>query len=522
MQAVNPNNDELTVYSLQLEIISGTGLPSKDLSGKSDPFVKVKVGDKEVRTKTIKKNLNPVWNADFRFKFFENPKNVLFTVMDQDMTSNEFIGNATLDLNQQFASKTSAKPVTCDLKLKKKNGKKNAGGSIKVKFTAQKLQPLTLKKVFDQQKETIFKQNQRIDALNAENNDVKKQNVALQKVQEKLALAKDKVDDAVSSSGLKGLIPSKRTLKYERAKIFGFIGGIIAKLYSFYVRIVSMIYAIPLLGYYIDLLVLFFGSLLRLEVGYTVFKGATSSKRPSKKLKLYEMEGNVECKMVRETLCALDLDCMIYPCPGPHDYMSRYRNEAEKLCGMNDLVLPLFVDENVDNNGTPLMLFGSTQIMRHLYEEYGNNVSQSLFEKLRYYVANSRVFTYFYQYVYLTLIRCLPEHGSSRFVMTVKPRQPLQLWSYEASPFCIKVRELLSSLELPYTLNNVAVGSMKKRQEFQIKFGKKYPKWRQKLHLIQVPLLVDPNTDKEIFESEDIKTYLMNTYVTSKNQKYVD
>merc|ERR1712048_300550 len=233
--------------------------------------------------------------------------------------------------------------------------------------------------------------------------------------------------------------------------------------------------------------------------------------------KLYEFEGNVDCKMVRETMCALDLDVTIYPCPGPDDYLSRYRDEAKRLCGKDELVLPLFVDENVDNNGTALVLFGSTQIIRHLYEEYGNNVSRSILEKLRYYVANSYVFTIYYQFVYLNLVRCLPEYGRERFVNTVKPQQPLQLWSYEASPFCIKVRELLSSLELPYTLNNVAVGSMKKRQEFQIKFGKKYPKWRQKLHLIQVPLLVDPNTDKEIFESEDIKTYLMKTYVTSKS-----
>eukprot|EP00487_Bulimina_marginata_P009731 TRINITY_DN4221_c0_g1_i3.p1 TRINITY_DN4221_c0_g1~~TRINITY_DN4221_c0_g1_i3.p1 ORF type:complete len:102 (-),score=8.79 TRINITY_DN4221_c0_g1_i3:251-556(-) len=98
---------------------------------------------------------------------------------------------------------------------------------------------------------------------------------------------------------------------------------------------------------------------------------------------------------------------------------------------------------------------------------------------------------------------------------TVKPKKYLELWSYEASPFCIKVRELMSSLEIPYILKNVAVGSQQKRQEFQIRFGKKYPKWRQKLHLIQVPLLIDPNTEKEVFESEDIKKYLIKTYCTA-------
>ena len=220
--------------------------------------------------------------------------------------------------------------------------------------------------------------------------------------------------------------------------------------------------------------------------------------------------------MVREALCALDLDCAIYPCPGPDHYLSRYRDEAKKLSGKSSDSLPLLVDENYDNDGSVLMLFGSKQINRYLYDEYGDNVQQSTLEKVRYYVANHYLSVFAYQYVYLNLLRCLPEHGRETFVNTVKPQQPLELWSYEASPFCIKVRELLSSLELPYVLKNVAVGSKQKRQEFQIRFGKKYPQWRQKLHLIQVPLLIDPNTEKEIFESEDIKKYLMKTYVTAK------
>jgi len=271
------------------------------------------------------------------------------------------------------------------------------------------------------------------------------------------------------------------------------------------------------IGYYIDLAVLLFGSLLRLEVGYTVFKGATSSKRPNKLLKLYEFEGSVQCKMVREALCALDLDCAIYPCPRPDDYLSRYRDEAKQLSGKSSDYLPLLIDENYDNGqDSVLRLFGSKQIICYLYDEYGNNVQKTLLEKIRYYLANHYFFVFVYQYFYLNVLRCLPEHGRERFVNTVKPKKELELWSYEASPFCIKVRELLSSLELPYVLKNIAVGSMQKRKEFQIRFGKKFPKWRQKLHLIQVPLLIDPNTEKEIFESEDIKKYLIKTYVTTK------
>ena len=41
-----------------------------DLSGKPDPYVLVNLlggGMKEIKTKTIKGNTNPVWNETFRF-----------------------------------------------------------------------------------------------------------------------------------------------------------------------------------------------------------------------------------------------------------------------------------------------------------------------------------------------------------------------------------------------------------------------------------------------------------------------
>ena len=43
------------------------------------------------------------------------------------------------------------------------------------------------------------------------------------------------------------------------------------------------------------------------------------------------------------------------------------------------------------------------------------------------------------------------------------PEQPLELWSFEASPFCRIAREKLCELELPYRLHNVAKGSAEAR-----------------------------------------------------------
>ena len=80
------------------------------------------------------------------------------------------------------------------------------------------------------------------------------------------------------------------------------------------------------------------------------------------------------------------------------------------------------------------------------------------------------------------------------------PAQLLELWSFEASPFCRLVREALCEFEIPYILHNVAAQSAN-RSEFLALSGK-----------MQVPFLRDPNTDRMLFESADIVDYLVETY----------
>merc|ERR1712129_534859 len=169
MQDINIPKPELEVYSVQIEVVSGHGLPSKDLGGKSDPFVKIKIGNKDFKTKVVKNNLDPIWNTTFSFQSLDNPKTIAFTVLDEDITSNDLIGQCQFDLSQQFGANNANKPFFGELQLKKKNNKKNAKGTLKVRIHGQKLRPLALKKIADQQKETIFKQNQQIDNLTSVN-----------------------------------------------------------------------------------------------------------------------------------------------------------------------------------------------------------------------------------------------------------------------------------------------------------------------------------------------------------------
>jgi glutathione S-transferase len=89
-----------------------------------------------------------------------------------------------------------------------------------------------------------------------------------------------------------------------------------------------------------------------------------------------------------------------------------------------------------------------------------------------------------------------------RYMPSRKPEKMLELYSFEASPYCRIVREVLGSLEIPYILHNVAKGSPR-RSAFAERSGR-----------MMVPWLVDPNTDTTLFESADIKAYLLETYAS--------
>jgi len=61
----------LQTLTLNLRIISGSELAAKDLSGTSDPYVKVMLlpdKKRKLTTNIKRKNLNPRWNETFAFE----------------------------------------------------------------------------------------------------------------------------------------------------------------------------------------------------------------------------------------------------------------------------------------------------------------------------------------------------------------------------------------------------------------------------------------------------------------------
>lgn len=203
-----------------------------------------------------------------------------------------------------------------------------------------------------------------------------------------------------------------------------------------------------------------------------------ASKTPEKMLELYDFEACPYCRKVREALAELDLDAIIYPCPRGGE---RFRDKAIALAGRRQF--PFLVDPNT---GTSML--ESNDIVRYLATTYGDGVVPLGLRFGPLTSVSSAVGSAF-------------RLGRGRAARPSRqPKELLELWSFEASPYCRLVREALTTLEIPYVLHNVAKGSAK-RKAFVERSGK-----------MQVPYLVDPNSGKEMFESAEIVAYLESTY----------
>ena len=82
-----------------------------------------------------------------------------------------------------------------------------------------------------------------------------------------------------------------------------------------------------------------------------------------------------------------------------------------------------------------------------------------------------------------------------------RPERLLEIWEFEGCPYCKKVREALSILDLDARIHPCPKGGPRFRPELVERGGK-----------AQFPYLLDPNTGAEMYESDDIVRYLFLTY----------
>ena len=203
--------------------------------------------------------------------------------------------------------------------------------------------------------------------------------------------------------------------------------------------------------------------------------------RPAAPLELYEFEACPWCRKVREALTILDLEAVIRPCPKGG---RRFREEVKRRGGKAQF--PYLVDPNTGKE-----TYESAEIVAYLFESYGAGPAPAL------------VGRGFAADLTAGLASAWRPGFGARVRPARAPAQLLELYGFEASPFCRIVREALCALEIPYRLHNVGKQSPS-RAAFVARSGR-----------MQVPWLVDPNAGVEIFESADIVRHLEATYAGS-------
>lgn len=87
-------------YQLEVHLHYGKDLLAKDTGGTSDPYVKFKIGAKQLyRSKTISKTLNPVWNEHFMTLIDDLTYPLVLRVFDYDFGfQDDYLGTASIDL----------------------------------------------------------------------------------------------------------------------------------------------------------------------------------------------------------------------------------------------------------------------------------------------------------------------------------------------------------------------------------------------------------------------------------------
>ena len=223
-----------------------------------------------------------------------------------------------------------------------------------------------------------------------------------------------------------------------------------------------------------------------------------SAQQPVKHLQLYEFEACPFCRLVREALTELDLDALIYPTPHGG---KRFRPKVEKLGGKQQF--PFLVDPNSGES-----MYESAEIIDYLYQRYGGRPAPT--RLLRPLDVSSSV------------LASIPRFRAGSQARPARaPKRPLELFSFESSPYSRRVRELLCELELPYLLRSTGKARWQDLGPPIIRAtlfpgmpvaGRTRTELLRRAGKVQVPYLVDPNTGTAMFESAAIRDYLLATY----------
>ncbi|KAI2649721.1 Extended synaptotagmin-1 [Labeo rohita] len=107
----SPDSNFASEGVLRIHLVEAQSLIAKDnlmggmVKGKSDPYVKIRVGGLAFRSQVIKENLNPVWNELYEVILTQLPgQEVEFDLYDKDIDQDDFLGRVKVSLRDLISA----------------------------------------------------------------------------------------------------------------------------------------------------------------------------------------------------------------------------------------------------------------------------------------------------------------------------------------------------------------------------------------------------------------------------------
>jgi hypothetical protein len=220
------------------------------------------------------------------------------------------------------------------------------------------------------------------------------------------------------------------------------------------------------------------------------------ARAPAQLLVVYDRENDPSCRLLRELLTELQFDALIRPCPEGGKRFVRKLPRGASLPSLFD------ADRDVQVEGLGACLehvlthYARARWARGLLDNWLMRTSSKLASALRGAAG----------------LHARPSRA---------PRQPLELYSFESSPYSRLVRERLCELELPWILRSFGKEQLADWGPPDLRFtlkpwtprrGGRRERMLADTGKAQVPYLIDPNAKRELFESMAILEHLDRRY----------